>query len=82
MAGATVRVTEETRETLRELASRTGEPMQAILQRAVEDYRRRWFFDELNRAFAALRADPQAWAEELAEREAWDATIADGLDPE
>ena len=32
--------------------------------------------------FAALRADPKAWAEELAEREAWDATNSDGLEDE
>jgi predicted transcriptional regulator len=79
MAGATVRISEETHQTLRELAARTGQPMQAIVDQAIEDYRRRRFFDELNRAFAALRKDPKQWEEELAEREAWDATLADGL---
>jgi hypothetical protein len=32
--------------------------------------------------FAALRADPEAWAEELAERALWDNTNADGLEDE
>jgi len=32
--------------------------------------------------FAALRADPIAWAEELAEREAWDMTLSDGISDE
>lgn len=32
--------------------------------------------------FAALRADPVAWAEELAEREAWDMTLSDGISDE
>jgi hypothetical protein len=32
--------------------------------------------------FAALRADPKAWAEELAERAVWDLAIADGLEDE
>jgi predicted transcriptional regulator len=82
MAGATVRVSEETRNVLRDLAARTGQPMQAILERAVEDYRRRCFFEEMNRAFAALRADPQAWADELQERATWDVALADGLGEE
>jgi hypothetical protein len=32
--------------------------------------------------FAALRADPVAWAEELAEREACDVTLSDGIGDE
>jgi hypothetical protein len=56
--------------------------MQAIVEQAVEEYRRRCFFEELHEAFAALRRDPMAWQEELAERAEWDATLADGLDEE
>ena len=41
--------------------------------------RRQRFFEGLNAAFATLQADPEAWAEELAERAMWDATLADGL---
>ena len=80
MAGATVRISGETLQTPRDLAARTRLPMRAIVNQAVEDYRRRHFFDELNRAFGALRNDPRAWAEELAERNAWDTNLADGLD--
>lgn len=36
----------------------------------------------LNRAFAALRANPEAWGTEQNERHAWDITLADGLEPE
>jgi hypothetical protein len=36
--------------------------------------------DATDRAYAALRADPEAWAAELAERALWDATLLDGLD--
>lgn len=32
---------------------------------------------ETNAAYAALKADPAAWHEELAERELWEATLAD-----
>jgi predicted transcriptional regulator len=82
MASSTVRVSEATRATLRELASQTGLSMQEVLDRAVDEYRRRSFFEALNRAFTALRNDPQAWAEELEERKAWEGTLADGLERE
>jgi predicted transcriptional regulator len=80
MASTTVRVSEHTHELLRELAATTGEPLQKVLERAVETYRREQFFAELNAAYARLQADPVAWEEELAERAEWDATLADGLD--
>jgi predicted transcriptional regulator len=80
MASTTVRVSEETHELLRELAAATGEPMQRVLERAVENYRREQFFAELNAAYARLQADPVAWEEELAERALLENTLADGLD--
>jgi hypothetical protein len=82
MPTATVRISSDTRQTLRQISATTGESMQAILDRAVEDYRRRVFLEQANRAFARLREDPEAWAAEQEERAAWDATLADGLDEE
>ena len=35
-----------------------------------------------NAAYAALRADPNEWAEEMEERQAWEATLSDGIDGE
>ena len=80
MASTTVRVSEETHELLRKLAAATGEPMQRVLERAVENYRREQFFAELNATYARLQADPVAWEEELAERALLENTLADGLD--
>ena len=80
MPSTTVRISPAAHDALRELAARSGEPMQTVLDRAIESYRRRRFLEDLNAAFLALREDPGAWAAELAEREAWDATLADGLD--
>lgn len=37
---------------------------------------------ETNRAYAALRADPEAWKEERRERALWEGTLADGLEPD
>jgi len=80
MQSATVRVSQRARRTLRTLARRTGEPMQSVLDKAIEEYRRRCFLEEANRAFAALRRNPKAWKQELEERRAWDSTVADGLE--
>jgi predicted transcriptional regulator len=80
MASTTVRVSEHTHELLHKLAAATGEPLQKVLERAVEHYRRQQFYAEFNAAYERLRADPVAWEEELAERAEWDATLADGLD--
>ncbi len=46
---------------------------------AVTDLERKLFWAETNAAYAELRANPEAWAEELAERKVWEATLVDGL---
>ncbi|MBI1902397.1 MAG: hypothetical protein HYS13_14950 [Planctomycetia bacterium] len=45
----------------------------------VNELVRRRFVHDANRAFERLRRDRDAWADELAERKLWDATLADGL---
>jgi len=78
MPGRMVRIRKETQNILRELAANEGKPMQAILDLAIEEYRRQRFLQEANAAYAALRNNPKAWKAEIAERKAWDATMADG----
>jgi predicted transcriptional regulator len=80
MASTTVRVSAETHDVLRKLAAATGEPLERVLERAVESYRREQFYAEFDAAYARLQADPVAWEEELAERALWEVTLADGLD--
>jgi hypothetical protein len=53
--------------------------MQAVLDKAVEAYRRKLFLEEVNQAYAELREDQEAWEELESERAAWDSTLADGL---
>jgi hypothetical protein len=48
----------------------------------LSDTERRGFLAGVNADFAVLRNDPTAWQEELAERTAWDCTLADGLNEE
>jgi predicted transcriptional regulator len=80
MASTTVRVTEHTHALLRELAAATGEPLQQVLEEAVERYRRDRFFADLRAAYARLADERVGWDEELAERALLDGTLADGLD--
>ena len=42
-----------------------------------EAARRTAFLEGLNADFESLRQDPAAWADEQAERRAWDVTLAD-----
>jgi predicted transcriptional regulator len=80
MESLTVRISRSTHAALRALAEETDEPMTEILDKAIEFYRRQRFLDGLNADFAALRQNKAAWQEELAERDSWDATLADGLE--
>ena len=82
MSAPTVRISEASHQVLKELAGQTGQTMMEVLDKALDAYRRKVFFDQMNAGYAELRADPQAWAEHLAERQLWDATLMDGLDPD
>ncbi|GBF35339.1 programmed cell death antitoxin YdcD [Desulfocucumis palustris] len=53
--------------------------MQTVLDKAIENYRRKCFLEEANRAYEALRNNPEAWKAELNERAEWDVTLNDGL---
>jgi predicted DNA-binding protein len=75
-----VRISAEGRETLRELARQEKRPMAAVLEEAIERYRRRKFLEEANASYAALKANRKEWKAETAERESWDRTNSDGLD--
>ncbi len=82
MPNPTVRISPRSHRTLKELAQRSGQPMQTILDHAIEEERRRLFIAEANASYAAMREDPKAWAELQAERAVWDETLLDGLKSE
>ena len=82
MSTVTVRIRQDTHRSLRELASRTGRSLPDVLEEAVETLRRQSFLQGLAADFAALRADPEAWQDELEERAAWDRTLRDDLERE
>ena len=82
MSAPTVTISEASHQILKELADHTGQTMSDVLASALDVYRRKIFLDQVNVGYAELRADPKAWAEHLVEREEWDATLLDGLDPD
>jgi len=76
----TVRVNDSTAAVLRDLARKSGVTIREVIDEAAEVLRRKRFMDEFNAAYARLRADPEAWAEELEERRLYENTLMDGLE--
>jgi len=74
-----VRLSQRAHTVLRQIADEEQQSMQAVLDKAIERYRRERFLHAANADFAALKSDPKAWKEELKERELWEHTLADGL---
>jgi hypothetical protein len=52
--------------------------MEAKLEKAMERYRRQRFLEAANASYAALKVNRKKWKQEIAERELWDRTNADG----
>jgi len=76
----TIRVSRRTRDALRELTHTSGHSMQQVIEEALELYRRQQLLEATNAAYGALREDAEGWSELDAERAAWDAALADGLE--
>jgi hypothetical protein len=72
-----VRVSENTHQLLKTLALSEGKPMQEILDRAVEAYRRRVFLDGLSEDYRRLREDKAGWDEHEEEMASWDNVLDD-----
>lgn len=67
------------RRALRKFAGQGGDSVGTVLEKVTGgsgSSKRRTPF------FAALRANPEEWRDELEERQAWAATLEDGLDDE
>lgn len=78
MATTTIRVDKETHAVLAEAATESGESLMATVHEAAEALRRQRFAKGVRADFARLRADPEAWADYLAEAES--TYVADGID--
>jgi hypothetical protein len=76
---ATVRISDSGRALLGELATETQGSMTAVLDAALEMYRRHRFLVGVQEDYARLAADPAARADYQAELSALDGTVVDGL---
>lgn len=81
-ATRTVRIKPETHQRLQRLARDSKRSLPDVLDEAIGAYERRVFLEGLSEDFARLRADPEAWQEELEERALWDCTLMDALKDE
>ncbi len=77
---AMLRVTAETRDTLRVIAEGRGSSMQGVAEEAIEAYRRQLILDETHSAYASLLQDSETAAALEAEQSEWDVTLCDGLE--
>ena len=66
---------------LESLPAQTSETTTEGLDKALDAYRRKVFIEQVNAGYAALRADPVAWAELERERRSMAGCLMDGLDP-
>ena len=82
METTVVRVKATTHAALQVISKQTGKTMQLIVEKAIEDYQKKLFWETTNAAYAALHEDQEAWEDEKAERSAWEATLSDGLEDE
>lgn len=82
MSSVNVRISSDSYRVLKALSKGKGQSMQSVIDQAIEDLRRRKILEETNAAFSVLKADAEAWREELGEREIWENTLLDGVEKE
>jgi hypothetical protein len=81
MTDTTIAISETTLARLRELARWFDLSVGEALDQTIKEQYDRHFWEATNAGYAALRADPVAWAEVEEERRSLDGTLMDGLDP-
>lgn len=80
MAATTIRIREKSHRALKEMAARTGQSVQDVLDQAIERQERLLYLEGVNADYAALAQDPKAFADFKREVELWDLTSNDGLE--
>jgi hypothetical protein len=82
MQSVNVRISSNSYQILKNLSQQEGQTMQSLIDNALENLRREKMLEATNQAFATLKANEREWNEELAERELWENTLADGVEKE
>ena len=76
---ATIRISPAAHLSLRQMAEETNSSLQEMLDRAIENQRRRLLLERANSAYAKLRHDKKAWQAWQRELRQLDATLSDGI---
>ncbi len=76
----TIRINMDVYKILKEIADFENESMQKIVEKALEEYRTKKFFNQLNESVARYKTSKDDWMEEHEERKLWDNTLMDGLE--
>lgn len=79
MGTVSIRVSEATRQRLRQIAAREHRSMRSVADEAVRAYERDQRWRAAEEAMARLRADPEEWKDYQAEASRWDVTSTDEL---
>ena len=74
-----VSISDAAHKSLLALVDSSGETLQTVLDKAIENYRRYVFLVQAE-AFAALRKNEDLWQEEISDRQTWEQTLADGVE--
>lgn len=78
METTTIRVDRDTHARLLDMSSESGDSLTETVRQAAEALRRMRFGLRVQEEYAALRSDPDAWGDYLAEAES--SHVADGID--
>jgi hypothetical protein len=76
---ATIRISSTSHRSLAKMAEQTNTSLQEMLDRAVENERRRLLLERTNLAYSKLRQNKKAWKAWRAELRQLDATLNDGI---
>ncbi len=76
---ATVRISPTSHRSLTEMAKATNSSLQEMLDRSVENERRRLLLEGANLGYAKLRESKSAWKAWQTELRSLDGTLADGI---
>jgi hypothetical protein len=76
---ATIRISSTAHRSLAKMAEQTNTSLQEMLDRAVENERRRLLLERTNLAYSKLRQNKKAWEGWRAELRQLDATLSDGI---
>jgi predicted transcriptional regulator len=76
---STVRISRTAHRSLAQMAEATNTSLQAMLDQAIENERRRVLLERTNLAYAKLRQNKKAWKAWRAELRQLDANVNDGI---